>query len=66
MRIFSNLSQQMSLNVEYLFSLGCAVHLYSWGSNAGVNVISLLLYSVGQGPPHSVGAERHTNNPTLP
>lgn len=37
---FSNLFEQMSSNVVYLLSLGCAAHLYSWGSYAGVNVIS--------------------------
>lgn len=36
------LFKQMSLNVVYLLSLGCAAHLYSWGSRAGVNVISPL------------------------
>lgn len=30
-RIFPNLIKQMSLNVVYLLSLGCAAHLYSWG-----------------------------------
>lgn len=38
--IFPNLFEQMSLRVVYLLSLGCAAHLYSWGSYAGVNVIS--------------------------
>lgn len=38
--IFPNLFEQMFLRVVYLLSLGCAAHLYSWGSYAGVNVIS--------------------------
>lgn len=37
---FSNLFEQVSFICVYLLSLGCAGHLYSWVSYAGVSVIS--------------------------
>lgn len=37
---FPNLFEQVSCIGVYLLSLGCAGHLYSWVSYAGVSVIS--------------------------
>lgn len=61
---FINASQTY-LSVVYLLTRGAAVHLYSCGSYAGVNMISYLQSFCAHGTPRSAAAKRSTNNPTL-